>query len=122
MEVGERLVDTDHLAHLHQVGAQNVAQFLRCGDIVIITLLFIEDWCYLAKPKHPLDDLVLGGVAGDEVVKVGDDIDADRTGQLVPALGHGLGEWVYDMLSILKFLDIDRDINIFKRNHTDQYI
>merc|ERR1712140_36792 len=36
-------------------------------------------------------NLVLSGVAGDEVVEVGDDVDADRAGQLVPALGHGLG-------------------------------
>merc|ERR1719234_2955818 len=33
------------------------------------------------------NNLVLGGVAGDEVVQVGDDVDADRAGQLIPALG-----------------------------------
>merc|ERR1719352_598792 len=38
-----------------------------------------------------LHDLVLGGVAGDEVVQVGDDVDADGTGELVPALGDGDG-------------------------------
>merc|ERR1719234_2431343 len=37
------------------------------------------------------NNLVLCGVAGDEVVQVGDDVDADRTGQLVPALGDGDG-------------------------------
>merc|ERR1719234_460603 len=31
-----------------------------------------------------LHDLVLCGVAGDEVVQVGDDVDADGTGELVP--------------------------------------
>ena len=39
----------------------------------------------------PLDDLVLGGVAGQPLVKVGDDVDADGAGQLVPGLGHGEG-------------------------------
>ena len=39
----------------------------------------------------PLDDLVLGGVAGDEVVQVGDDVDADGAGQLVLGLGDGKG-------------------------------
>ena len=38
-----------------------------------------------------LHDLVLCGVAGDEVVQVGDDVDADGTGELVPALGDGDG-------------------------------
>ena len=49
--------------------------------------------------SHPYlgkgDNLVLSGVAGDEVVEVGDDVDADRAGQLVPALGHGLGGVVF---------------------------
>merc|ERR1719266_89785 len=33
------------------------------------------------------NNLVLGGVAGDEVVEVGDDVQADRAGQVIPALG-----------------------------------
>merc|ERR1719234_1565980 len=33
------------------------------------------------------NNLVLGGVAGDEVVKVGDDVHADRASQIIPALG-----------------------------------
>ena len=45
----------------------------------------------VAELLEELHDLVLGGVAGDEVVEVGDDVDADGAGQLVPALGHGLG-------------------------------
>merc|ERR1719288_432430 len=45
----------------------------------------------VAKLLEEGHNLVLSGVAGDEVVEVGDDVDADRTGQLVPALGHGLG-------------------------------
>ena len=45
----------------------------------------------VAQLLEELHDLVLGGVAGDEVVEVGDDVDADGAGQLVPALGHGLG-------------------------------
>merc|ERR1711910_18049 len=45
----------------------------------------------VAKLLEEGHNLVLSGVAGDEVVEVGDDVDADRAGQLVPALGHGLG-------------------------------
>merc|ERR550517_558260 len=45
----------------------------------------------VAQLLEELHALVLGGVAGDEVVEVGDDVDADGAGQLVPALGHGLG-------------------------------
>ena len=45
----------------------------------------------VAQLLEELHDLVLCGVAGDEVVQVGDDVDADGAGQLVPALGHGLG-------------------------------
>merc|ERR1719489_545275 len=45
----------------------------------------------VAKLLEELHDLVLGGVAGDEVVQVGDDVDADGTGELVPALGDGDG-------------------------------
>merc|ERR1719234_2468300 len=33
------------------------------------------------------NNLVLCGVAGDEVVQVGDDVHAERTGQVIPALG-----------------------------------
>ena len=51
--------------------------------------------CIVKMPSHPYfgkgDNLVLSGVAGDEVVEVGDDVDADGAGQLVPALGHGHG-------------------------------
>ena len=45
----------------------------------------------VAQLLEERNDLVLGGVAGDEVVEVGDDVDADGAGELVPALGHGLG-------------------------------
>ena len=45
----------------------------------------------VAQLLEELHDLVLGGVAGDEVVEVGDDVDADGAGELVPALGHGHG-------------------------------
>jgi len=38
------------------------------------------------------NNLVLGGVAGDEVVEVGDDVHADRAGQVVPALGDKLSK------------------------------
>merc|ERR550517_1153802 len=45
----------------------------------------------VAQLLEELHDLVLGGVAGDEVVEVGDDVDADGAGELVPALGDGEG-------------------------------
>ena len=45
----------------------------------------------VAQLLEELHDLVLGGVAGDEVVEVGDDVDADGAGQLVPGLGDGEG-------------------------------
>merc|ERR1712112_605380 len=45
----------------------------------------------VAKLLEEGHNLVLSGVAGDEVVEVGNDVDADRASQLVPALGHGLG-------------------------------
>merc|ERR1711928_138163 len=43
----------------------------------------------VAQLLEELHDLVLGGVAGDEVVEVGDDVDADGAGELVPVLGDG---------------------------------
>merc|ERR1711971_1405601 len=43
----------------------------------------------VAQLLEELHDLVLCGFAGDEVVQVGDDVDADGTGELVPALGDG---------------------------------
>merc|ERR1719352_2160304 len=45
----------------------------------------------VTKLLEELHDLVLCGVAGDEVVQVGDDVDADGAGELVPALGDGDG-------------------------------
>ena len=41
---------------------------------------------------HLLDkvhNLLLGGVAGDELVQVGHDVHADAAGQLILGLGHG---------------------------------
>ena len=44
--------------------------------------------CIVKMPSHPYfgkgDNLVLSGVAGDEVVEVGDDVEADGAGQVVP--------------------------------------
>ena len=45
----------------------------------------------VAELLGELHNLVLCGVAGDEVVQVGDDVDADGAGQLVPGLGDGEG-------------------------------
>merc|ERR1712223_1160925 len=43
----------------------------------------------VAQLLGELHDLVLCGVAGDEVVQVGDDVDAEGAGQLVPGLRDG---------------------------------
>ena len=44
--------------------------------------------CIVKLASHPYlgkgDNLVLSGVAGDEVVEVGDDVEADGAGQVVP--------------------------------------
>ena len=45
----------------------------------------------VAELLGELHDLVLCRVAGDEVVQVGDDVDADGAGQLVPGLRDGEG-------------------------------
>merc|ERR1712038_2057007 len=65
-DVGE-LAAQHHLAHLHQVRAEQVTQPLT--DAV-----------------HPLDHLVLCGVAGQPRVDVGDDVDADGAEEVLP--GH----------------------------------
>ena len=41
---------------------------------------------YLTDAVHPLDHLVLGGVAGQPGVDVGDDVDADGAEEVLP--GH----------------------------------
>ena len=45
--------------------------------------------CYLAKPEHPLDNLVLRGVAGQPGVDVGDDVYADRAEEVITRGGWG---------------------------------
>ena len=50
-------------------------------------------FCYLIKHSPDLldkvDDLLLGGVAGDELVQVGHDVHTDAAGQLILGLGDG---------------------------------
>ena len=38
---------------------------------------------YLTKTEHPLDNLVLSGVAGQPGVDIGDDVDTDRAEEVI---------------------------------------
>ena len=98
-------------AHKHHylvmIRVSNAAQYSGCCSSVVV--VFIDFVCiflkYLSKKLwtssniaagcccphltdavHPLDDLVLGGVAGQPGVDVGDDVDADGAEEVIP--GH----------------------------------
>ena len=55
------------------------------------------------------NNLVLGGVAGDEVVEVGDDVHADRAGQVVPVFNkHNDDDDNYNQMMALKMTTATR--------------
>ena len=46
---------------------------------LLFSVLFLDDW----------SDLLLGGVRGDEVINLSDNIDTDGAGEVVVSLGGG---------------------------------